>query len=137
MTDKQPEALEKIAKALLVVAQLCDGTKRWTMSVPARPDSDPDLVLSDALREADTLLRTQHAEIERLNSCLKWEQNRADRIGTHQPGCETWGPRHYECALRAIERKDALLSRCLDAFETDDWMKKLTAAGEIRKELSQ
>lgn len=71
MTDKQPEALEKIAKALLVVAQLCDGTKRWTMSVPARPDSDPDLVLSDALRDAAALLRTQHAAIERKDALLR------------------------------------------------------------------
>lgn len=49
------------------------------------------------------------AENERLNACLQWEQYRAERIGTHGPGCESWEPGHYECLLRERDemRKDA------------------------------
>ena len=43
-------------------------------------------------------------EVDRLNGALRYEESRSDRIGTHADGCHTWGPRHYECAMREIER---------------------------------
>lgn len=72
--------------------------------------------LAEEAQQAAALLRTQHAEIERLNACIKWEQHRAERIGTHSRGCEKWGIAHYECLLRSVERKDALLRQALDAL---------------------
>ena len=43
-------------------------------------------------------------EIKRLREALRYEENRFNRIGTHSNGCYEWGPRHYECAMREIER---------------------------------
>lgn len=46
------------------------------------------------------------AEVDRLNRALTWEQNRAGRIGTHGPGCHTWGPAHFECLLREFQKRE-------------------------------
>jgi len=56
------------------------------------------------------MLTALHAEmldeVARLNQALTWEQNRSERIGTHGPGCHTWGPRHYECLLREFNKEN-------------------------------
>ena len=63
--------------------------------------NDGAYVLYDA---AMTEIEKLRAENARLTDALQWEQNRADRIGTHGDGCWKWGPSHYECALREIGR---------------------------------
>lgn len=54
-------------------------------------------------------------EIERLEQCLRYEQHRAERIGTHGPGCHAWGPQHHECA---VEKIDGLETDLFNAVET-------------------
>jgi hypothetical protein len=54
--------------------------------------------------EAADEIECQQAEIKRLRAALTYEENRFNRVGTHDPNCYTWGPGHYECALREIEQ---------------------------------
>ena len=71
-------------------------------------------------------VREMRKEITRLTACLRYEQHRAERIGTHDPGCELWGPAHYECAVRALKE---LGSRAEDAdVLTDDMLRYAMAA---------
>lgn len=41
-------------------------------------------------------------EVERLTKALHYEQHLLTRLGTHGPGCWSWGPAHYECALALL-----------------------------------
>ena len=54
-------ALSKIARAEQAVDDLCSGKLRWEMRVPAEPDHDPDLIISDALRAARLLIEGQQS----------------------------------------------------------------------------
>jgi hypothetical protein len=58
--------------------------------------------MTETERKLDLLLGDALAENERLKRELKYQDAREGHIGTHAPDCWSWGPRHYECAVRHI-----------------------------------
>ena len=59
--------------------------------------------LIDFLNKENELLQKE------VKKHLTYQEHRHGRIGTHDPICYEYGPRHYECALREIERLKATL----------------------------
>src|SRR5689334_8158557 len=58
--------LKHVAKASATISDLCHKRKRWVMSIPARRDEDPDLILGDAVQNCQRLARA-HLELLDLN----------------------------------------------------------------------
>ena len=71
-----------------------------------------DLLLGDALAENDKLSKANAylinatafalAEVATFKKRLKYQDDREGHIGTHGPDCWSYGPKHYECAIRHI-----------------------------------
>ena len=57
-----------------------------------------------AVEEIERLRKENELLQKELKKHLTYQDHRHGRIGTHDPICYEYGPRHYECALREIER---------------------------------
>jgi hypothetical protein len=58
--------------------------------------------MTETERKLDLLLGDALAENERLKRELKYQDAQEAHIGTHSPECWSFGPKHYDCAIRHI-----------------------------------
>ena len=59
--------------------------------------------MTETERQLDLLLGDSLAENERLKRELTYQDAREGWVGTHGPDCWTFGPRHYDCAIKKIK----------------------------------
>ena len=48
--ETKEQALEAIEKAIQMLSDICSRKKEWVLHIPARFESDPDLVIGKGLR---------------------------------------------------------------------------------------
>lgn len=99
MTPLDLEAIkERNDKAHKHIGDLCTGTVRWTMHIPVDPRRDSDIILTEALLDAERLIaemRNQRIRIEDLEHELKLARQ-------HLDVCDRW---------QAIAEEDATKRR--------------------------
>ena len=70
----------------------------------------------EAADEIERLQKENDLLQKELKKHLTYQEHRHGRIGTHDPICYEYGPRHYECALREIERLREALKELLNVI---------------------
>lgn len=55
-----------------MVCDLCQRKREWIMSIPARPDYDPDLVIDRALADNDRLVKCIRSLVEMREEAQVW-----------------------------------------------------------------
>lgn len=139
MTEFDREAARRaIDTAHQMVAALCEGAREWVMSIPARPDHDPDLIIADgleagkkALSEIDRLRKEREDLVAAVNEHFRMRNEYRDRASRAEAKVEEMAK-----ALRAargwLAKVDAPNG---DDFLNDDGWDELRAALSQRSEI--
>lgn len=129
------ETLAKIDRAYDVASALCEGEREWLISIPARPDHDPDLIIGDALLAARNEIARLTAELdaarERERECREvlvnvrdalivlsddtWDLTVAKPRKKDSDTLYAWTVGHY----RRMREADAMLDRALASTPPD------------------
>lgn len=74
---------ERCEKATKMISDLCHQRTRWVMSIPARRDTDPDLVIGDSIQDNEALVawakRAKEVIKRRRWKCEEPDCEREDR----------------------------------------------------------
>jgi hypothetical protein len=118
--EQAKSALEKIEQARQVVNALSEGTLRWTMSVPARPDSDPDLVIAGALQSAlEVISALSSAETAEPIAEVR-SHNPLDLFGTQLTAPLPVGAKLYAAPQQAAQPASAGMTEELPPLPLED-----------------
>lgn len=89
LTDySRMEIWARYESALAMINALCrprgsEGHRDWLMSIPARPDYDPDLVIASGLRAVPTLIDT-------VRVCMDLLERAGEKLGEDPPDTHWW-----------------------------------------------
>lgn len=153
--ERRAEVKARLNKAHTHIADLCEGKAKWTMRIPADPERDSDLILSEALSDAEVLLAIvddQAAELERARVAMRLAEehgktmltnlttSRADNARLRaelatKTEVAVSNKRAYRGALEEVVRLEAELAKALEesayAAMQRDWL-RAAATDEVR-----
>lgn len=118
-------ALDRMARAHKLVHDLCQGTKKWRMSVPVQQD-DPDIVLADALNTAEQAIKFL---LTRSSTGATGEADRAHNA-IHNLG-RSWVDRYNEM-YRIAQNLDTALKSQIEITNTERAAKE-----QLERELAE
>jgi hypothetical protein len=128
--EPQAEQGEEMAKLIALidkahdkVVALCHG-ERWTMHVPAQPDSDPDLVIGEALRSAKKALIAARPQPESAKDVRELAADIRELQSQYEIG-GSW------CKL-SLDEAAALIQSSFEAWERERQKTGLSDDAECR-----